>query len=125
MTSVPSNKLVKLPDPLNNNEECKLLAYKTEVMEIVKRFSNEEPAQNLSREELSGIASLKRRCRKEDLVIMETDKSKRLSIMTKVNYIQVTDPHVVNDKVLSTIELGHIEKILNAHTFQLARVFLL
>ena len=45
--------------------------------------------------------------------------------MTKNNYIEVTDLHVADDRVIGSVELGHIEKVLNVHTFQIARVFLL
>ena len=54
---------------------------------------------------------------------METDKSKRLSLMTKENYVSVTEPHITDDRVISENELKNIENILNAHTCQISRSF--
>ena len=78
---------------------------------------------NISKNESLGIQSLKKRCKNEDLVIMETDKSKRMSIMTKENYIAVTEQTIFEDQTVSQEELAGIENLLNAHTCQVARAF--
>ena len=78
---------------------------------------------NISRSEYFGKTSLKERCKTEDLVIMETDKSKRMSLMTKQNYVAATEPHIVDDRAISEEELSGIENVLNAHTCQVARVY--
>ena len=57
------------------------------------------------------------------MVIIETDKSKRLSMMTKENYVAVTEQHIIDDMVITESELLNIENVLNAHTCQIARVF--
>ena len=57
---------------------------------------------------------------------MESDKSKKMTLMTKENYVASTEPHTSSDQVLSDDELHQIERILNAaYIVQLARVFLL
>ena len=129
VTALPFNKEVRLPEVMESREEVNLAAYKTEVLELVRKYTEEncssegKQAINISEEESQGIQSLKRRCKGEDLVIMETDKSKRLSPMTKENYVAVTEPHIVDDRVVSENELKNIENILNAHTCQISRSF--
>ena len=56
---------------------------------------------------------------------METDKSKRLSIMTKENYIASTEPHTVNDPVISDEQLASIERTLNGHALQFTRALMI
>ena len=53
----------------------------------------------------SGYHDLKNRCKRDDLVKMETDKTKKLSIMTKENYISVTAPHTDSDLTFTSDEL--------------------
>ena len=55
---------------------------------------------------------------------METDKTKKLSIMTKENYVSVTTPHTENDQAITPEELKMIERTLNGHTAQLTRAFM-
>ena len=116
VTSLPFNKVVYLPDTLKSREEVKLAAYKTEVMELVKRYIADNCAKdgkqnsNLTEVERVGIQSIKERCKSEDLVVMETDKSKRLSLMTMDNYIAVTESHITEDRVIDH-DIGEITNI--------------
>ena len=131
VTDLPTNRMVKLPDPMENSEEAKLLAFKMEVLETTKKYIHENCIQNgrqrlnITQEELAGLQSLKRKTKAEDWVIMETDKSKRLSIMTKENYVQATNPHVDNDLLVTAEDLHHIERTLNGHALQLTRALLI
>ena len=89
VSDLPTNREVRLPEPLETSEESKLLSFKVEVLESVKKYIQENCSEsgrqevNISQDELEGIKSLRRRIKDEDLVIMETDKSKKLSIMKK------------------------------------------
>ena len=64
----------------------KLLAFKTEIMEITNAYiadncdSKGNQKLNINENLIEGISNLKKRCKEEDLIGMETDKSKRLSI---------------------------------------------
>ena len=129
MASLPFNKEVRLPDVMDHREEVKLAAYKTEVIELVKKYRQENcnskgnQQLNITTDESLGMRRLKERCKTEDLVIMETDKSKRLSMMTKENYVAVTEQHIIDDMVITEADLLNIENVLNAHTCQIARAF--
>ena len=122
VTHLPTNKQVILPETLDNREESKLLAFKAEVMQITSNYisshcdSRGNQKMNITADQLRGVNSLKKRCKQEDLVIMETEKSKRLSIMTKPNYIASTEPHIRDDLKVSGTGLVSIERLLNGHT---------
>ena len=109
VTDLPTNREVKLPEVIDTSEETKLLAFKTEVMQLTKDYiaqnCDEQGRQqpNIGPSQCRGISRLKSRCAEEDLVIKDTDKSKRLSIMTKENYILSTDPHTANDRTISDV----------------------
>ena len=130
VTDLPTNRYVKLPDPLDSTEETKLLSFKTEMMETTKKYidqnckSDGAQSWNISSQQRIGLTNLKRRIQEEDLVAMESDKSKRMTLMTKRNYIESTDPHTSGDLVISLEDQHHLERSLNGHTLQLARVFL-
>ena len=131
VTQIPTNKEVLLPELLKNDEETKLLAFKSEVLNatecFIKNNCDRQGRQklNISKVEEEGLKSIRKRIREEDLVVMETDKSKRLSIMTKENYVASTEPHTVNDPVITEEELSSIERILNGHTLQFTRALLI
>ena len=131
VTDLPTNRFVKLPDPLQNCEEAKLLSFRTEMMETTRKFMSqncrEDGSQrwNVSSQQKEGLVSLKRRIKEEDLVAMESDKSKRMTLMTKSNYIESTQPLISEDVVISVEEQHQLERSLNGHTLQLARTFLL
>ena len=131
VSDLPTNREVRLPEPLETSEESKLLSFKVEVLESVKKYIQENCSEsgrqevNISQDELEGIKSLRRRIKDEDLVIMETDKSKKLSIMTKENYVLSTDPHTNDDLTITNEDLRHIEKTLNGHALQFSRACLI
>ena len=94
VASLPYNTVVRLPDVMESREEVKLAAFKTEVLELVRKYteencsSNGKQELNVSTVQSQGIQNLKNRCKQEDLVIMEMDKNKRLIMMTKsLNHI--------------------------------------
>ena len=43
--------------------------------------------------------------------------------MKRANYVDVTEPHISEDRVISSEELQQIENTINAHTCQVARSF--
>ena len=54
-----------------------------------------------------------------------TDKSGKLSVNTKTNYLDKLKPHTENDEEITWKEKEESEKVLNAHTAQLARILMI
>ena len=69
VSDIPTNREVRLQDPMQNGEESKLLSFKMEVLKCVKNYVSQNCSEgdkqetNLSKEEIDGIKSLKRRAK--------------------------------------------------------------
>ena len=59
---------------------------------------DQEP--NLTEEEQRGLKRLQKRIEKEDLVVMKTDKSGKMSITRKEEYLEMGREHTVGDKIV-------------------------
>ena len=101
------------------------------MMETTRKYISENCTEDgsqlwdISSQQKAGLISLKRRIREEDLVAMELDKSKRMTLMMKQNYVDSALPLIAEDMVISVEQQHHIERSLNGHTLQLARTFML
>ena len=52
----------------------------------------------LTKGERMGLESLKKRIKEGEIVVVETDKSGKFSVMNQDEYLQAGDLHVVNDR---------------------------
>ena len=52
---------------------------------------------------------MKKRIDDEEIIIMETDKSRKLAITTRETYLQVGDAHTAGDRLLSSLEIREIK----------------
>ena len=71
---------------------------------------------------MSGLKSLKKRINNDEFLAVPTDKSSRLSVTTKEEYVASMEPHVANDDIITLEEKKEIEHNLNGHTIQLGRI---
>ena len=80
---------------------------RTKYDEVCKRYiernCNEKGEQktNLSKDELKGLISLKKKIRDKKLVVMATDKSNKLAITTLENYKSMGEVHTARDRKIS------------------------
>ena len=58
-----------------------------------------------------------------NVIVTETDKSSKLCLDTIPEYIAMAAPHISDDKVVTAKEVATIEKLMNAHSYQLCRIF--
>ena len=72
---------------------------------------------NLSIEQKEGLRKLKERKKNEEIIIMETDKSKRFSCDTPQNYKLLANVHIRNDEIITHETKQDFEKQINAHTW--------
>ena len=71
---------------------------------------------NLSREEAEGRDQILRGIKERDWVLYSTDKSGKLVLDTKTNYLQSIKPHFKSEIPSNMEEVAASERILNAHT---------
>ena len=60
MSDLPTNREVRLPEPLETSEESKLLSFKVEVLESVKKYIQENCSESGRQEVLNLSNSLRR-----------------------------------------------------------------
>ena len=124
-TDLPFNKRVIMPPNLKMDEEITLNSLKKDLIDVTKDYAqrlkntSEEKKSNLTANERKGIKKLKER---EDVVIMQTDKSGRFSVDTKENYKESCKTHIENDAIVSEEEHESAQNIINAHSILWTRM---
>ena len=78
---------------------------------------------NLTDMEMAGLESLQRRVAAGELVITETDKSKRFCILTTEQYFEAGRKHVENDLKVGVEEVCVLQKLVNDHCHWLSKIF--
>ena len=78
---------------------------------------------NLSAAEQRGMKSLQERVKKGELVVTETDKSRRFCVLKRSQYIEAGAKHVNKDKKISHDQLHVVQKLVNDHSKWLRKIF--
>ena len=78
--------------------------------------------QNLSEANSKGMKSLLDRTKNKEIVVTQTDKSGRLAVSKRENYIQAMEPHFIQYPEQSWEERRSLEDTVNAHTIQVGRI---
>ena len=71
---------------------------------------------NLTKEEERGLMKLQKRKNNGEIVIALTDKSSKMCIMKKDDYLLLGEDHVGKDRVIDRDELVRREKLINQHS---------
>ena len=122
VTDLPECSRVTLPRPINIVREAQIESRRELHNKIYqdyrKEFCNERGEQetDLTKEELRGLTSLKKRIKKGELVVMKTDKSGKFSITTREKYLEMGEAHVGNDEVIARKKVRETDKIMNSHS---------
>ena len=129
VTDAPFNRRVGVPKAMNENIETVLANLKLEATEVFEKFVDKNCdkhgnilKKNLTKGETAGIKSLKEKINNSEALVLPTDKSGKLSINSRENYINRMEPHFANDKIISWDEKEKISHLLNGHTLQLGRI---
>ena len=113
---------VTLPKPLSAEDEAKLDLRRTTQAQIFKDWldkntdKNNDQKSNLTPDEQEGLKSLQTRIKKGDLVIIKTDKSSKLAVTNRDEYIKMGQDHVAKDRIIDRQELIELEETLNGHS---------
>ena len=78
---------------------------------------------NLSKGQEEGLKSIKKRLKEGEIVIVPTDKSGALAVMTRRAYVEAGLKHTRNDKEVGWEEVKESQKDLNGHTSMLIKCF--
>ena len=123
-TDLPFNSRIIVPPPLDNTTEIALQCLKGKLLQCTKRYikSANNTTTNLTPEQQAGLESLVEKKKNKEVVIFETDKSKRFACDTIDNYKLLGDAHVRNDEVVTMADTKQFEIEINAHTEMWTRI---
>ena len=125
-TDLPFNKEVVIPEPLNEETENQLQMIKNQLTNVTRKYiaknkirNKELEGANLSEIQKEGLNSLTKR---KDAVIFQTDKSGRLSIDSKANYVEASKPHYEKDIDITEEIHERAQKEANGHSVMWSRM---
>ena len=113
---------VVLPKPLGVKREAQI-ENRRQVHEKIyqdyrKEFckKNGDQVENLTASEKKGLESLKKRIKKEEILVIKTDKSGKLSVTNREKYLEMGKEHVGDDKEVGRDEIKDTDRIMNEHS---------
>ena len=122
VTDLEINTRVTLPKGLPEDQEAHIEIRRSKYMEISRKYISSncskkgEQRSNLSKDELKGLISLKKRIKEGNLIIMNTDKSNKFGLTDIETYRAMGRVHTSKDRKISRKELIKREKILNSNS---------
>ncbi len=117
-TNLKFNARITVPKPLDDMSEVNMQSLKQRLNRCTEEYVKETRHErvNLTAEQKEGLKTLKEKKKDCDIIIMETDKSKRFSCDTPDNYKLLASTHMENDEVVTQETKALYEKQINAHT---------
>ena len=122
VTDVKHNPKVYLPKALQPKDEAVIEVRRCKWLEIynkyVKEFCNEkgEQAMNLTPAQKKGLAKLRKRTKEGEIVVVLTDKSGKLAVMSMESYLEAGRVHTDKDEEVDEEFARRTQRILNGHT---------
>ena len=130
VTDIKGNSRVILPKKVKNFEvEAKLELLRIECMAVYKKYIEEncqkdgKQKSNLTKNQIKGLLSLKKRIDNAEIVILPTDKTGRFAIMTRETYLQAGLKHTRGDIKVTWEVLDEAQKEINGHVAMLLKIF--
>ena len=77
---------------------------------------------NLSKAENEALISLRKRVSDGEIIITTTDKSGRMAVLTREQFIKAGEVHTLKDEVLDWGKVHYIQNQVNAHTWWFSRI---
>ena len=130
VTDLKGNSRVTFPSKPRSLEEES--AMETLRMEMKGSFSNYvgrncgkggRQNSNLTTSQCRGLKSLKKRAKEGDLVIVPTDKSGNLAVMTRLAYIHSGMKHTLKDREVGWEYIKECQREVNGHVSMLIKYF--
>ena len=121
VTDMQINTRVTLPKGLPSHHEAWVEVRRSKNEQVctdyIKKNCNEKGEQksNLTKSEMKGLISLKKRIREGSIVVLSTDKSNKFALTDMEAYKVMGAVHTAKDRKISRREMIEREKVLNSH----------
>ena len=132
-TNYKFNRSSNLPKPSSATVEAKHELRKSESLQIFDKTVSINPKSkskvpfacksNLNSNELKGLKSLQKKVAAGDLVVCESDKSAKLCVLTKEQYLAAGFEHCKDDLEVSAVDVKRLQRYVNAHVEWLHEIF--
>ena len=132
-TSYKFNKTTNLPKPSSASVEAKHELRKSESLHVFVKAVSINPnstskvpyasKSNLTPSELKGLKSLQKRVAEGSIVVCESDKSAKLCVLSKEQYLAAGFEHCKNDLEVSTTDVKRLQKYVSANVEWLHEIF--
>ena len=76
----------------------------------------------MTEEQQAGLKSLKKRIQEGEIVVIKTDKSGKLCVSTRDEYVKMGMMHAGKDKKITRKEIHEMEKQTNGHSIAWAKM---
>ena len=112
---------VTLPKPISVKREAQIEIRREIHGRIFREYrkkycrENGEQEMNLNVKEKKGLEILRKRIQDEEVLIMKTDKSGKLSVTSREKYIEMGREHTENDEEVGRVKLREIDKTMSDH----------
>ena len=87
------------------------------------KYKREKTEINITKQEEKGLKSLQQRVASGELIVTETDKSKRFCIMTREQYVKSGEKHTSKDVIVGPDQFKKVQKCVNSHCEWLSQIF--
>ena len=114
---------ITLPKPLDTEHEALIEMRRGTSERTYNTYRQEEcnvkgeVRGNLTEEEKEGLRSLQKRMKSRELVILKTDKSGKLCVVSREEYLKMGEEHTGKDVEVERKTIVEKEKLLNGHVF--------
>ena len=111
-TDVPFNQRVCIPPPSEESTESKLAFARQQVSKLLTTFEHAGDKSIVTRSVQNGIRSLQSSTKDGEIVCFQTDKSGKMSVDSKTNYVNCMKPHHQDMELTNDTEYTSIENLL-------------
>ena len=130
-TDIPTNKDLYMPGPAKLRKEIEIQTTRLDRLETVDKYIKEycdsdgimKGSQVLTDQEEKGRKEILEGVKTKDWLVYTSDKSGRIVLDTKENFIDGMREHFSNDPVVTEAEVRKGETVLNNHSRMWGRIF--
>ena len=116
-TDLPFNSRIILPRALDEESEISMQQLKNKLNRCTQEYTeNNRIRINLSEEQEMGLKSIIQRSHAQEIIVHETDKTKRFSCDSADNYRQLAEAHINHDEIVTEETKNRFERLINSHT---------
>ena len=129
VTDTKHNKHAVLPKPIAASREAMIAVRATEWAKVreeyMEEFTKEDGKQesNLTASQGRGVKSLLRRVKEGDIVVIQTDKSGILVVMSMEEYLKAGTVHTAKDDETNHEFAKENQRLLNGHSSMYLKIF--